>query len=101
MSVTLGNYTFEGPYSNTGDLKSLSGVYAILGRSTAYENWSTVDIGESGDVRDRVTNHDRKGCWNRQGFSSLQVAANYCGEAERMRIEKELRDQLNPLCGKI
>lgn len=101
MSITLGRYNFEGPFGNTDNLKSFSGVYAILGRSTAYENWSVVDIGETGNVRNRVATHDRKDCWKRQGFSSLQAAAHYCGEAERMRIEKELRKQLNPPCGKV
>lgn len=101
MSIILARYHFEGPFRNTDNLKSLSGVYAILGRNTAYENWSVIDIGESSNVRERVSTHDRKDCWNRQGFNDLQVAAYYCSEAERMRIEKELRNQFNPLCGKV
>ncbi|MET0003657.1 MAG: hypothetical protein ABW087_08550 [Candidatus Thiodiazotropha sp.] len=99
MSIKIGNYNFDGPYTNTGNLKNLSGVYAILGRSTPGQNWSVVDIGESATVKDRVENHDRSDCWKRQGHSTLAVAAYYCNETQRMRIERELRNKFNPPCG--
>jgi hypothetical protein len=58
-----------------------------------------VDIGESGDVKDRVANHDRKPQWQRTGHASLSVAALYCDAAARMKIEQQLRQQYNPACG--
>lgn len=99
MSIQIGKYNAEGPFLNENQLKDVSGVYVILGRSSQAENWNVVDVGESGGVRSRVSNHGRTPCWKRQSHSTLSVAAIYTGEAERMRIEKELRAQYNPPCG--
>lgn len=88
-------YNFEGPFSSTGELKNSSGVYVILGG----ENRIVVDVGESEDVKTRVENHDRKRCWNRQGYPSLSVAVYYTDTLLRMVIEREIRDNYNPPCG--
>jgi len=100
MSIKIGNYNFDGPYADTSKLKNQSGVYVILGRSGSAHNWNVVDVGESATVRDRVQNHDRAPCWKRQGNSELQVAANYCNEQQRMRLEQDLRERFDPPCGK-
>ena len=99
MSITLGNHSFEGPYTNTTSLNRRSGVYAILGRSGQAANWSVVDIGEAGDVRERVETHDRKDCWRGQRHATTATAAHYCDANARARIEGELRKQYNPPCG--
>lgn len=99
MSITIGNYSFEGPFTNTASLKNQSGVYAVLGRNGQGENWSVVDIGESAEIRDRVENHDRADCWKRQGKSTLAVAAYYCDGNSRISIESALRTQYTPPCG--
>ena len=99
MGINIGKYNFQGPFSSTSSLKNQSGVYAILGRNSQSERWTVVDIGESGTVRDRVENHDREPCWKRQGYRQLAVAAYYCPEAQRMKIEQELRNQYDPPCG--
>lgn len=46
MGITIGNYTFEGPFAKADALQRRSGVYAIVGRNGA--DWKIVDIGESG-----------------------------------------------------
>lgn len=99
MGITIGNLIFEGPFTNTAQLQAKSGVYVILGRNGQQENWKVVDVGESGDLRNRVDTHDRESSWKRQGCSVLAVAAYYCAEAERMRVEAALRQQYNPPCG--
>jgi hypothetical protein len=99
MGITIGNYTFDGPFSSTVSLQSCSGVYAILGRNGT-GGWAVVDIGESGDLRNRIDGHDREACWNRETSSSWSVAAYYCDEPTRMRVESALRSQYNPPCGK-
>lgn len=99
MSIQIGKYTAEGPYGNVDDLRKASGVYVILGRSSNAVNWNVVDVGESKDVHDRVSNHDRADDWKRQGHVTLHAAPIYANEAQRMQIEQDLRQQYNPPCG--
>src|SRR5690349_12120642 len=99
MSIQVGNYHAEGPFGNADALAARSGVYVILGRAHSGVPWSVVDVGESGDVRERVGSHDRAQDWSRQGHGELSVAAIYCDEPNRMIIERQLRLQYRPACG--
>ena len=100
MSIQIGGYHAEGPFGNLDSLKSQSGVYVILGRN-GQNNWSVVDVGESRDIKTRTSNHDRASCWQRQGYGELAIAPIYVPEVRRMIIERQLRHQYNPSCGKI
>jgi len=101
MSIPIGNYKAEGPFDNIDALPFRSGVYVILGQPGTSTPWKVVDVGESQNIRERVSNHDRRLCWDRQGYAKLSVAAIYANANDRMRIESELRTQLNPSCGLI
>lgn len=96
--ITIGRYTFEGPFSQTTSLRCQSGVYAIL-TPTVGGSYKVLDIGESESVRDRVETHDRQPCWVRNKNGSILYAALYCGAVDRMRIERELRQQFPLPCG--
>jgi hypothetical protein len=102
MSITVGNYTFEGPYTNTDSLQDRSGVYAIhCYKDQAYY---LIDVGETAEVKTRIDNHDRKDCWKRNCSGTLTVSVLYTPKLQqggRREIEKELRDQYNPPCGVI
>jgi len=100
MSITIGNYKFDGPYTDTDNLENKSGVYAIL--SSDNGKYNVIDIGESSDVRDRVENHDRKECWFRNCSGEIEIAVLYTPNQQqsgRMQIEQELRKKFNPPCG--
>jgi hypothetical protein len=97
MTITIGNLSFDGPFAGASQLQARSGVYAILGRGGG--NWNVVDIGESGDVQDRVANHDRRVQWQATAHTTFGVAAFYCDAATRMKVEQQLRQQYNPVCG--
>lgn len=99
MSIRIGNYDFEGPLSDPSGLRNTSGVYAVLAKNTTNGNYTVVDIGESGTVRDRVSSHDRANCWARNKQAGLNYAGHYCNEANRMAVEKALRGSFNPPCG--
>lgn len=99
MTISIGRYNFDGPFSDPGSLRAQSGVYAVLGRNSDSERWNVVDVGESENVRDRVANHDRADCWKRQGYRQLAYAAYYCDQRTRTQVEQELRKQFNPPCG--
>lgn len=99
MSITIGNYSFEGPFGNIAALRNISGVYAILSRRSHADRYTVIDVGEAGWIQDRVANHDRRDQWSHYSQGNLAVAALYCDEPARMRIERELRVQFKPVCG--
>ena len=98
MAIQIGNYKFDGPFSEPSALRNQTGVYAVLGGDGS-SPWTVVDIGESRGVGPRVEQHDRAKCWNRQRHPRLAYAAYYCNEQARMRVEQELREQYKPPCG--
>lgn len=99
MSITIGSYNFEGPFTSEAHLRPMSGVYVILGRNSETANWNVVDVGESGNVQNRINSHDRAPDWKRCGYGVLAAAAYYVPELQRMTIERQLRLQYNPHCG--
>lgn len=102
MSVTIGDYTFAGPYTSPEDLEDRSGVYAVLCRSSQTNKLEVVDIGESSQVQSRFQGHERSTCWTRNCTGTLAYAAYYTPnlqQAGRMKIEQALRALYKPPCG--
>lgn len=99
MSITIGDYNFEGPYFDTNSLFSRSGVFVILGKNAPGNEWEPVDIGSAENVRDQVQNHGLDICWSSQGFRTLVAAVLYCEAELRSEIEQELRGLYRPACG--
>ena len=64
MSVTIGKYTFDGPFRSTDELEDRPGIYAILcqGRGKSL----LIDVGESAKVKMTVGNHGREDCWKKK-----------------------------------
>lgn len=101
MSIEIRNYQFDGPFGTVESLRNSSGVYAILTKGP-YDSssYTVIDIGESGDLRTRISGHDRKDCWTKNKLGAgIFVAAYYCNQADRCRIETELRFAYSPVCG--
>lgn len=98
MSIKIGNYDFQGPYSNKNSIAGLSGVYVVLDRNRN-GGYTVVDIGESANIKTRLNNHDRESCWQRNISGQITFAAIYTTEQSRMRIEKLLREKYAPACG--
>ena len=101
MSIKVSNYNFEGPYTSADSLKERSGVYIIL--CSKNSDYSPIDCGESANVKDRIQNHDRKPCWERNCNGTLMVAVLYTPSlqsAGRVAIEQRIRAAYNFPCGK-
>jgi len=101
MSIKIGQYQFDGPYTHTSSLHDKSGVYAILCEVAG--KYSVIDIGESATVKSRIETHDRVDCWKRNCNGTLHIAVLYTPNkqsAGRMEIEQELRDTRELPCGK-
>lgn len=100
MSIKIGKYTFEGPYSTTDLLEDMSGIYAIIDEGS--DSSTLIDVGESSTLKSRVENHDRSDCWKSNSTGNVKVAALYTPnqhQSGRMLIEQELRNQYSPVCG--
>ncbi len=100
MPITVGRFSFEGPYTNTDNLEDRAGVYAI--HCHVNQAYHLIDVGESAQVKTRVEGHDRKDCWTRNCRGTVTVSVLYTPNAQqagRRAIEQELRNQYNPPCG--
>jgi len=100
MSIKIGRYNFEGPYTSTNSLEDRSGVYAIIDDRSGTLN--LIDVGESATVKSRVEKHERESCWNRNRIGTLKVTVLYTlgmQQSGRMQIEQEIRNEFNPVCG--
>jgi len=103
MSLSIEGYSFEGSFTNTYSLKNVGGVYVILTKNSNNE-YNVVDVGESSNVRDRIENHDRSGCWQRNKKNGIFYFVHYTSgltEADRRVIETKIRVKYDPPCGKI
>jgi hypothetical protein len=88
LSITLLHWTFDGPFMTSNFLKDQSGVYVILRSENS--SYSIIDVGESENVKSRVSNHDRFDCW--QSNRASHCCVYYAKEIERLSIEKEIRN---------
>ncbi len=100
MSIQLlpGISEFVGPYPSPDYIQNRSGVYVVL-TTIDQKNYTVVDVGESDDVKYRITHHDRKPCWMRHNRGTIWYAVYYAPEATRRKIEQQIRQRYSPPCG--
>lgn len=102
MSFERWGYAFEGAFTDPASLEQRSGVYVIWCKTG--DNWKVLDVGESHNVQDRVMNHDREDCWERNCTGVIYYSVTYTPnlqQAGRKQIEQEIRNLTNPPCGEI
>jgi hypothetical protein len=96
--TTLGSHQFDGPHTANETLPTVSGVY-IITTLAANQRHTIIDVGESQDIKHRISNHDRTGQWlnhRQNGLFAWTLPAN---EFQRMLIEKAHRLAYSPVCG--
>jgi len=90
-------HKFEGVVSDPKLLKTQPGIYLV------WADKKVLDIGEAGDVQARVSNHDRKDCWQRHATGGILYGAHYmprASEQERRDLEANFRAMDDYPCGK-
>lgn len=100
--IEVGSYRANGPFSKAESLLDTPGVYIVLSTTSDTENFDILDVGESKEVRTRLLGHERKNCWKRECRGRLHFAVirnKVSTQSERLRIEKEIRDDFDPPCG--
>lgn len=93
----LGKHQFDGPHGNASVLPALSGVY-IITRSVNNQH-QIIDVGESGNIAQRILNHDRMHQWNTNAREGFHVWTLLADELQRMLLEKAHRLAYSPVCG--
>lgn len=101
--MIISNYNFEGPYSlsELEVIQNVSGVYVIICDNILTK--TPMDVGESGELRERLKNHERLKCWRDHcKGGSVQVFVHYTKgmrEDERKKIEQRIRSSYKLPCG--
>ena len=87
------NKKFDGPHHTGINFNTVAGVYVIttIGRKI-------VDVGETDNLKERIPSHDRKPCWTRN-MANMLYFYHESRSDERLKIEKQIRDTYNPVCG--
>jgi len=102
-TIRVSGLDFHGPFSGTQPLLHQSGIYVILTRGALPgSQWQVLDVGESGNLRSRIENHDRHSQWMAHSQGQLSVAALYTyglPEDKRRLLEQSIRQQYQPVCG--
>jgi len=87
------------------DFNDFSAIYVIL---CVDDNggWKVLDVGQTGELGDRIDDHDRKNCWDRE-CSNRNIWVCYhkmptdkYTKQDRLDFEEKLRNHYNPPCGK-
>ena len=95
--INISGYQSKGPYheENT-DFDEVAAVYVILD-----ENDNKIDVGETDQLKTRLSTHERRDCWERNCKGDIYVAVyQENSEEKRRRIEKEIRNSYSFPCGK-
>jgi len=101
LKITVGKqgYDFSGPYTQPGQLAPKSGTYVVTTKKKSGKH-KLLDVGESGDVKNRVENHDRADCWVREKKDGLFYSGYYCDETARTTLADGIRGKFDLPCGK-
>lgn len=86
------SYLFEGPFM-LENIKNISGIYAIVDYRLN-GMYYLLDVGESGELQDRIKNHDRKDQWlqKKQGYIEFYIYYTpYTPKKDRLQIEHGIR----------
>lgn len=92
------DYEFDGAHIDPNMLQSRAGVYVIWCQDG--DNWTILDVGESNDVVDRISNHPRADCWTRNCTGVIRYSTTYTSDLqERLDLEQRIRDEEDVICG--
>ncbi len=95
MSLDVGNYLFEGPYTSPDSLEDKPGVFVVF---CHLENeYKAIDCGAPDKVKSSVVNHGRRELWPNYCSGVLEFAVLY-NDTERAAIEESLRNSFKFHC---
>jgi hypothetical protein len=71
LTIKIGDYDFDGPFSSTDSIENKSGIYAILHYKQG--KFNLLDIGESSRIKKEIEEHDRKE-WEKKSNGAIEYS---------------------------
>lgn len=105
VDLNIGGYPFVCVALANANFKDVAAVYVIL---CVDENskWEVIDVGQSGELGDRIDSHDRKTCWRDNCPSKniwvcvYRMPTDKFTKRDRLEVERSIRNKDGPLpCG--
>ena len=72
----------------------------IFAKKLSNGNWTPIYIGETGDLRDRLPNHEKLPCATRNGATHIHTHTSSSGQEVRRAEEADLIAKSDPPCNK-
>lgn len=86
-------------YPIGASFKDSPGNY-IFAKKTADGDWTPVYIGETGNLKDRLSNHEKMPCVERYGGTHVHVHVSSADKKTRTAEESDLVAKWDPPCNK-
>ena len=96
LTIKIGDYDFDGPFSSTDSIENKSGIYAILHYKEG--KFYLLDIGESSRMKKEIEKHDRKE-WEKNSNAVIEYSVFYTPKLwkdDRKEIEIKIRATYMP-----
>jgi hypothetical protein len=94
-AMNILGYQFQGPFSLAAFFNPIGAVYIISDK-----NNSPIDVGQTGNLKERIPCHERQACWHRNAAENVYVyALPHNDEETRLLIESAIRNRFNFTCG--
>ena len=93
-------YDFVVYSSDTTFNTGIACVYYVSKRTLKSRNGAThtaIYVGETEDIKDRLTNHHKQSCFDRNKYNAVSIF-KISTQTARSRAEQDLIDGLDPLC---
>lgn len=105
VQVEIGGLPFVCVALADADFKDVAAIYVILCVDKEGQ-WKVLDVGQTGQLGERIDDHDRRACWKRNCLSDniwvcvYPMPSTKFSKEDRLALEKKLRQKYSPPCGK-
>lgn len=105
VPLTIGGKSFSCVRLANADFKDVAAIYVVLCVGEG-GSWTVLDVGQSGELGARIDSHDRRECWsgNCPGGNIwvcvYPMPSSRYTKQDRRQLERSIRDQYRPACGK-
>ena len=104
VPVTIEGLEFKCTHIDDADFGNIAAIYVILCVSSDSKT-RVLDVGETGELGDRIRNHDRKDCWethcenNNIWICVYPMPSAQFSKQDRLDVEAGIRRKYDPPCG--